>query len=252
MKNCFTAFVLLCLLAAFTGCENAEPVNPEADRQAASAEQAASADTIFNWCRTYVELSVDSITKGSYLGFRIGETPSSSYTVMQQLRQQGKLTLLSTSSVEITDLSQLEKSLPLYSVLFLRHGEITAPEVSINLEGGKVKAISHYDGVNAGGSASLSQWPASEPASAAVKVGDPAETASRKLVSLKGKQKYASYFQFVLLAYKDLTQGYDPAMETLPEWSFHVPAGKMKEDNILLKFRQGKLSAIVVRHLTYY
>lgn len=242
MNNCFTALVLLCLLAAFTGCENAEPVNPEADRQAAAAAAGG-------WvCVVFDEVGADTITQGNYLGFTIGEPARASYTTLQNLWQQKKISLVNATSVVVSDFSQLERSLPLYSTLFLRHGEYTNPEVYLMFEEGKVKTITHYDGE----SSSLTAWPASEPASSAVAVGDPAATVYKKLSLLKANTQYAGYFNYLLLSGKDLSQGYDPALASLPEWSFGVPTGANKVDKIHLNFRQGTLWSVYVRHYTYY
>jgi hypothetical protein len=242
MRNHFTALVLFCLLVAFTSCEMLETIVPKPDRQ-------DTADTIdLGWCRTYWEESADTITKGIYLGFTIGQKASSSCLVMQDLALRKKIYSASPVTREVANDSQLEKSVPLYNMLFLRHGETISPEVSISLEGGKVKTITLYPNEE---TSSLAQWPASEPASAAVKEGDLAEMAAKTLLSLKEDPQYASYFNFVLLSQKDLTRGYDPVMGSMPEWNFRMPAGARKEDNVYLQFKQGVLSAIVVRHLVY-
>lgn len=239
MKNYFTAFLLLCLLTAFTGCEMLESIVPKPDPQAAAGGA---------WdCVVFSQVGADTITKGSYLGLTIGEQAGDSYTVLQHLWQQKKINQMYTISVEVTDFSQLEQSLALYSTLFLRYGAGIHPEVYFTFEEGKVKTIHHYDGE----SSSPTRWPAAEPASSTVAVGDPAANVYKKLSLLKAKTPYAGYFNYMLLSGKDLSHEYDPAMASLPEWNFGVPTGANKVDNIQLNFRQGTLSSIYVRHYIY-
>ncbi len=239
MKNCFTACLLLCLLTAFGGCENAESVNPEADRQGAADTTGGGWD-----CVVFGQVGVDTITRGSYLGLTIGQPARDSYTVLQNLWQQKKVSPMYNVSVVVPDFAQLEQSLPLYSILFLRHGENAYPGVYFTFEEGKVKTIHHYDGE----AASPARWPAPEPASSAVVVGDPAATVYKKLSLLKDKAQYAGYFNYLLLRQKEFSQGYDPALASLPEWGFGMPTGTNTHDNIIVNFRQGRISTLYVHH----
>ncbi len=240
MKNYFTAFMLLGLLSAFTGCETAEPIDPEADRRGA-------ADTTSGgwFCLQVSEVGVDTIRKGGYLGFTIGEKASRSHTVMQNLWQQKKISWLTPIYVVAANLAQLEKTLPVYNLLSINQGDYRAPAVSFTLEAGKVKSI-HTE------QSSLPQWPTAEPASMTIRVGDPVETVYPKLVALREESQYADYFNTITVSQHDVFQGYDPAMASLPEWTFCVPTGAGKGDEIILKFRQGTLATIVVRHLIYF
>jgi hypothetical protein len=197
MKTTSPPFLLLCLLTAFTGCEMLESVVPKPDRTNAADT------TAWEWCRVYTELGADTITKGSYLGFTIGQKASSSYTVMRDLWQRKKITGWIPLSFVTSDLAQFEKTLPLYNSVSLRQGEYPSPVVYFNLEKGKVKAIGQYD------QPSLSQWPAAEPASLTIRVGDAAETVYPKLLALKDKSAYASYFNSIVVSQHDISLGFD-------------------------------------------
>lgn len=238
MKNYFTAF-LLCLLTAFTGCEMLESVVPKPDPEDADA-------TGTKWvCIVYSVQSVDTIQKGSYLGFTIGQEAGSSYAVMQNLWQRKTISGWTPFSIVTSDLAQFEKTLPLYNSIYLRQGEYPSPAVYISLEKGKVTAI----GEN--GQTSLSRWPISEPASRTIRVGDAAETIYPKLLDLKDKPAYADYFKSLLLSQHDISLGYDPAMASLREWNVNVPTGDGKVDGLHLQFEQGSLSTIIVQHMTF-
>ncbi len=243
MKRYFTALLLLSLLTAFPGCEMLESIVPKPDQSAAPVDTTGVIACFF-----VKEVGVDTITQGSYLGFTIGQPATSSYAVMQQLRKQEKFHYLSTISREVWDVAQLEETLPLYNVLSLRQDTATGPSVSIHFVDGKVSRIEKMD-VDM---AFPTQWPAPEPASAAVALGDPVETVAGKLLSLKDKPPYADFFKFIRLSEKDLTRGYDPYMTSLPEWDFYTLTGTSQGDNVRLQFRQGSLRAIYVRHLLYY
>lgn len=239
MKNYFTALLLLSLLAVCTSCEMLESIVPKPD------SQNSTDSTAWDWCRVYSEVGADTITKGSYLGFTIGQKSSSSYKVLQNLWQLKKITALVPLSFVTPDLGQFEETLPLYNMLALRQGEYPSPAVFFYLEKGKVTRIGQYD------TSSLTQWPASEPAALTIRVGDRAETIYPKLLELKDKPEYASYFNSSILYQDDITLGYDPAMASLTEWNFRTPTGNRKEDDIYLRFEQGTLSTIIVRYVTY-
>jgi hypothetical protein len=241
MINFFTAFVLLCSLAAFTACKTTEPVTPDADRQG----------TLFAGdpeCIVYYQVSVDTITKGSYLGFTIGEKAGESYTVVQNLWQQKKVVTMSASEVVVPDFAQLGQNLPLYSGLFLGLGERTGLGVSFTFEAGVVKTIALFTGNSSDGRPSpLTQWPASEPPSLAVRTGDPVATVYEKLTFLKDKAQYAGYFNAISLNWKELSQEYDPALDAKPLWTLDAPTEDNRKVTIELHFQQGTLSAIYVR-----
>jgi hypothetical protein len=238
MKNYFTA-VLLCLLSAFTGCEMPESIVPQPGPEDADA-------TGTKWvCIMYSVESVDTIQKGSYLGFTIGQEAGSSYTVMQNLWQQTNIQGWAPFSIVTADLAQFEKTLPLYNSIYLRRGEYPSPAVYISLEKGKVTDIGGND------QPSLSRWPISEPAALTIRIGDAAETIYPKLLALKDKPAYADYFNSLLLSQHDISLGYDPVMASLREWNVNVPTGEGKADGLHLQFEQGALSTIIVRHMTY-
>ncbi len=240
MKNAFPLLLLLGLLATFSGCQNAEPVDPEADRQAAST--AAWPE----WCLLMQVVGVDTITTGSYLGFVIGEKASTSYPVMQQHWAQQKSDERFSISVDASDLSQLENSLHLYTMLSLKNGQIPNRSVTFYFQDAKVKSI-----YLSGQASSLAKWPASEPASLAVAVGDPAETVYQKLKALKEKPQSGEYFKSIYLVQSEEPAGYAPAMGFQSHWSLFLTTGARKADDIQVQFQQGSLSAIYVRHFIY-
>lgn len=231
--------MLWCLLAAFTGCTTAEPVGPKGGLPEALPSGPVIECIVYNGVRT------DTITKGTYLGFTIGEQASTSYAALQQLWEQQKINAIRIALEVASDLPQIEQSLPLYHELYLRDAESRgSAEVVLRMDDGKVRTI--YLGIERTLSA---QWPASAPASVAVKAGDPTTTVYQKLLALKDKPGYAGYFGKLYLS-QGKPAGYEPAMGLLPQWEINLNTTNFGKEDIRLQFHKGSLSAIY--HLKYF
>jgi hypothetical protein len=225
MNKLFIGLFLLSFVLA--GCHK-EAVAP------APAPGASDSDTQF--------LSSDTLTRGGYLGFNLGETPEASYATVQSLRIPKGIFGLSVTANSYRDLSPLREKIPLYLALYLNEQRGSSTGVQFAFEAGKVKSIYLNSGKQ------LTQWPDQPAASSSVAVGDQVEVLYEKLVQIKDLEAYGNKFERISLSAKDLTRDYDPNMGLSPQWYFTYKVDTNKFDEVQLHFRGGKLSFIVVNH----
>ncbi|GLU51288.1 hypothetical protein [Dyadobacter frigoris] len=77
-------------------------------------------------------------------------------------------------------------------------------------------------------------------------MGDLAEKLYGEFVSIRSKSQYASKFERILLATKDLSLSYDPLMARSPQWYFAYSVGADVHEMVKINFLGGKVSYIIV------
>jgi hypothetical protein len=187
-------------------------------------------------------LSSDTLNRGSYLGFNVGETPEAAYATVQSLHNAKAMPGLGVVANSYSDLGPLREKIPLYRALHLDEQRGTSTGVQLAFEAGKVKSIYLNSGEQ------LTQWPAQAAASASVAVGDQVEALYEKLVQIKSLEPYSNKFERITLSPKDPAKGYDPNMNLSPQWYFPYAVETTQFYEIQLHFREGKLAFIVVNH----
>ncbi|MBE9461600.1 hypothetical protein ACFP1I_02380 [Dyadobacter subterraneus] len=187
-----------------------------------------------------VVISRDSISSGNYLGLAIDEKAENVYSAVQSLQKSNGVSYLNIVSNFSTEISDLQNRLALYQYILLDESKGTDSGIQITLESGKVKSIYLNSGKE------LSQWPEKLSAESAVRVGDLSDKLYGKFVGIKGKSQYASKFERIMLATKDVSLAYDPLMAKSPQWYFAYSVGSDVHELVKINFQGGKVSYIIV------
>lgn len=187
-----------------------------------------------------VVISRDSISSGNYLGIAIDEKAENIYSAVQSLQASNGVSYLNIVSNFSTEITDLQNRLALYQYILLDESKGTDSGIQINLESGKVKSIYLNNGKQ------LTQWPEKLSAESSVRVGDLADKLYGKFVNIRSKGDYASKFERVMLATKDISLSYDPFMSKSPQWYFVYSIGSDVHESVKINFQAGKVSHIIV------
>ncbi|MEO6684639.1 MAG: hypothetical protein ABIN24_01685 [Dyadobacter sp.] len=185
-------------------------------------------------------ISRDTITSGNYLGLAIDEKAENVYTAVQALQKSNGVSYLNIVSNFSTEITDLKSRIVLYNYILLDESKGTDSGVQITLESGKVKSIYLNSGKQ------LTKWPEKLSSESAVNVGDLSEKLYGKFVDIRNKSQYASKFERIFLATKDLSLSYDPLMAKSPQWYFAYTVGSDVHESVQINFKGGKVSSINV------
>ena len=187
-----------------------------------------------------VIISRDSIASGSYLGLTIDEKAENIYPAVQSLQKSNGVSYLNVVSNFSTEITDLQNRIALYQYIWFDESKGTDSGIQINLESGKVKSIFLNSGKP------LTQWPEKLGSESAIFIGDPADKLYGKFVSIRSKSEYASKFERIMLATKDLSTSYDPLMSKSPQWYFAYSVGADVHEMVKINFKGGKVSYLIV------
>ncbi|WP_159470052.1 hypothetical protein [Dyadobacter sp. 3J3] len=190
--------------------------------------------------RPIVVISRDSISSGDYLGMAINGKAENIYSAVQSLQKSKGVSYLNIVSNFSMELIDLQNRLALYQYILFDESKGTDSGIQLNLESGKVKSIYLNSGKQ------LTQWPEKLNSESAIRVGDPAEKLYGKFIVIRNKSQYASKFERILLATKDLSLSYDPLMAKSPQWYFAYSIGSDVHEMVKINFHAGNVSSIIV------
>lgn len=183
-------------------------------------------------------ISADTIKTGGQWGLTIGQSGKDAYNTIQQIKTDKGITGLWVVGNIYTNIDSLKTRLPLYTLLFMDDEKGSATGVQLSFENGKVKAMFNNNGDK------LTGWPYDTDKSTTIFIGDAVSDIYPKLVKIKQKSALANKLQRLSIFSKDITNGYDPQMGTLPQWSFVSPISATRYNRIALNFSGGKLLSI--------
>lgn len=183
-------------------------------------------------------ISLDTIQTGEFWGLPVGKNAPEIYASLQTIATQKNITHLGVVGNAFTELSSIEKSIPLYTSIFLDEAKGTASGIQISISEDKVSAIF----TNAG--TKLSKWPVNFPTNSSVIQGDEVESVYQKLVNIRNIKAFEKKFERISITNKNVFKPYDLHLSTSPQWYFRVAEGNERYNLVSLNFQNGKLVSI--------
>lgn len=188
-------------------------------------------------------ISTDTLTSGTLWGIQIGESASNTYSKIQSLSAEKRITYIGVVGNVFTDLSSIENSIPLYTSVFLDEAKGTESSIQLSFKEGRVSSIYTNAGVE------LNKWPANYDKSSSITKNDLVETIYSKLVNIKRMKIFEKKFERISIFGKDVSKAYDSNMSVSPQWYFRSGVDSKSYYLIHLSFNEGKLSSI---YYTFY